>query len=424
MSKKSKAALTIAVLAVALFAAEQLGCLSIKRSIVGLMTPEYNPEATAAGGFVPVYDKLDEPRDRIAISLVPIATGLIQPTDVQFVPGQLNLLIALQKGGQAIWHDLAAKRYDTFFEIEVLSVSEQGLLGLAFHPKFSDNGQFFVNATVKSEGNQVTQVARWSVPPGSDLRTVKPKRDEIVLEVAQPYPNHNAGQLAFGPDGFLYIGFGDGGWADDPHNHGQDKTSLLGTMMRIDVDTRSDGKNYGIPADNPFIGEAGVPPETWAIGLRNPWRYSFAPDGRLFIADVGQDSFEEVTILAAGENAGWKHREARHCFDPEEDCRTDGLVEPIYEYGREDGGSITGGFVSTTDAVPSLENKYVFADFLSGRIWALDPPNAVQPNDPLAKVYSLGRWPFLPSTFAQDDGGQLYVAGYRSGTIWRIEGSP
>ena len=392
-------------------------CMTMKRTVVGVMTPNWQPDVTAEGGFVPVHDALDVDRPKIDVTLEPVATGLVQPTDIQFVPGHPSLMIVLEKVGRARWYDLETQRRGLLFEEPVLTDSEQGLLGLAFHPQFTENGRFFVNSTPDDDGEPRTRVAEWRIPAKADLRTARPKMTQVLLEIDQPYPNHNAGQLAFGPDGYLYIGTGDGGWADDPHGNGQNTQTLLGAMLRIDVD--ADPAPYRVPDDNPFVRNPAFKPEIWAYGLRNPWRYTFDPQGRLVVADVGQNTYEEIHILSAGDNAGWKHREGHACFDPKENCRSEGLRSPVYSYGRKDGGSITGGEIATGAQAPALQGKYVFADFLSGRVWALDLPTTDTATR-AAQAYALGRWPFLPVTFGRDAAGDVYVAGYRAGTVWRL----
>ena len=396
-------------------------CLSVRHSIVNLMTPEYEPPGKPDDPFQPLFVGPDADRDKLEVALVPVAERVIQATDLQFVPGDPQLMIALEKAGRALWFDLSSGKQGLLFETAVVDDSEQGLLGLAFHPSFAGNGRLFVNATEAVGGKDHTVVSEWTVPAGVDLRTAKPQRGETLLEVFQPYPNHNAGQLAFGPDGKLYVGLGDGGWKDDPHDNGQNPATLLGSMLRLDVDDRAAGKAYGVPSDNPWVATDGHRPEAWAIGLRNPWRYCFDARGRLIVADVGQDAFEEVTMLYSGANAGWRVREADHCFQPSTDCLSGGMVAPIYEYGRDDGGSITGGYVARGGHVPALDGKYVFADFLSGAFWAIDLPEEVSDNPPKSKVWALGKWPMLPSTFGQDEAGRVYVAGYRSGKVFRLE---
>ena len=194
-------------------------------------------------------------------------------------------------------------------------------------------------------------------------------------------------------------------------------------MLRIDVDAASptapiDGRAYGIPADNPFVGRPDARPETWAIGLRNPWRFSFAPDGRMVVGDVGQNRYEEVSIVAAGDNLGWKIREANRCFEPEQQCATDGLVDPIYTYDhREDGASITGGYVYTGTAIPALVGKYVFGDFTSGRVWALDLPASLPGT---STVTALGRFQSLISTFGRTPDGEVLLADFGAGAIYTL----
>ena len=198
------------------------------------------------------------------------------------------------------------------FAVEVRTASEEGLLGLAFHPRFAENGRFFLNYVVGHEGDDVSRIAEWTHSAPSDLKGGQATERRILMSVAQPYANHNAGQLAFGPDGYLYVGWGDGGYRDDPHGNGQKPDALLGKMLRIDVDREADGRPYAIPADNPFVGKTGYRPEIWALGLRNPWRYAFDPKGRLVVADVGRTSGRRSTwSKRATTSAGTSGRDAR-----------------------------------------------------------------------------------------------------------------
>ncbi|MCA9538158.1 MAG: PQQ-dependent sugar dehydrogenase [Myxococcales bacterium] len=378
-----------------------------------------DPAVTAPGAVsaAPVFDGLDAQRRRINIRLERVASGFKQPTDIQPMPGQPGVLVVLEKSGAAHLLDLANGKIGRWFEVEVLTRSEQGLLGLAFHPKFTENGRFFINTVVSRDGEAVTRLAEWNAAPGAPR--APPVARRVLLDVPQPYGNHNAGQLAFGPDGMLYMGLGDGGSAGDPEGNGQNPGTLLGAMLRLDIDAPSE--LYGVPKDNPFIDRADARPEIFAFGLRNPWRFSFAPDGRLVVADVGQNLWEEITIVGRGENHGWNAREAAHCFPADRACKAAGLVDPIYEYPRADGSSITGGFVYGGDAVPALRGRYVFADFVSGRLWAIELPTdgkRVAGDAALA----LGRWPINPSTFGVDHRGELYVADFTEGAIHRLVG--
>ena len=373
-----------------------------RRFAVKELSDDYQT-AEAAEVLSPGFDGPDASRERIDVRLRRVATA-DQPTDIQFHPVD-GRMVVLEKEGALRWFDLDANTEGTWATLDVLTESEEGLLGLAWHPDFTDNGLLYLNSVQRVEGKDVSRIEEWKLE--GDTAT----HQRVLMSVVQPYQNHDAGQLQFGPDGMLYIGWGDGGFRNDPKGHGQNADTFLGSMLRIDV-TPDGSMPYTVPPDNPKLSTK--KPEVWAIGLRNPWRYSFAPDGRLVVADVGQNAYEEVTILAAGDNAGWKVREAAHCFEPQEGCATEGFVDPIWEYGRDEGQSITGGYVYTGSAIEGLSGLYVFADFVSGRIWALDLDD---PSD----VASLGRWPFLPSTFGRDPDGELYVASFGDGAIYALE---
>jgi glucose/arabinose dehydrogenase len=397
-------------------AATLLACWELRRSIVGIYPQDYE----AAGGAAP-GEAAAAP-----IKLEPLITGLQQPTDIQFPPGRSDRVVVLEKGGRARMFALEggkSRELDPLLELSVLTRSEEGMLGMAFHPRFPEVPRVYFNVVVlrQTDGEDVTSIEEWTVSPLGDGWIGSSTRK--LLEVVQPYPNHNAGQLAFGPDGYLYIGLGDGGWANDPHDHGQDPATLLGSMLRIDVDRQDPGLPYAIPQDNPFLGKPGVPPATWAIGLRNPWRYSFSPNGQLIVADVGQDTWEEVSIAVAGSNLGWRRREGRHCFPPDQVCSDPdqaGLLDPIYEYKHTVGQSITGGYVWSHPEIPTLQGRYIFGDFVSGRLWAIPLPAQPRNSDPLVEAVELGRWQILPSTFGRDAEGRVYVADFGSGTVFRI----
>lgn len=358
--------------------------------------------------------------DRVSIALEEVTTGFAQPTDIQFPPGHDDKVVILEKGGTAWLVTLtgegkalkeASRR--ALLRVDVRTPSEMGLLGLAFHPRFAENGRFFLNYNPE-DGELRTVVAAWRVDP----RSLEGAREEQpLLVVEQPYQNHDGGQLQFGPDGFLYIGLGDGGWRADPLEHGQNKGTLLGAMLRIDVDRAEGGRAYGIPKDNPFVGQAGARPEVWAYGLRNPWRYSFDERGRLIVADVGQNAWEEVSIAEKGDNLGWDVMEGRHCFEPPSGCDASGLKPPVWEYPRDEGRSITGGYVYTGARVPALRGRYLVADFLSGSMWALALPDDATS---LAKATKLGTWPRLWVTFGRAPDGEVWVADFGAGSVFRI----
>jgi glucose/arabinose dehydrogenase len=385
----------------------------IRRTAVVLLSDDY---LGAPDGPLAAADALGGDPGRIEVTLAPRVDGLEQPTELAFVPGQPDLLVVLQKTGRALWATADGNARGTLLQLDVVTRSEQGLLGLAFHPDFATNGRFFVNWN-PAEGPSRTVVQEWRVPPGADLRTAKAAPHHVVLEVEQPYANHDGGQLLFGPDGMLYVPLGDGGFKDDIHGHGQNRGTLLGSILRLDVDG---GEPYAVPPDNPWIGVDGVRPEIWAYGVRNPWRSTFAPDGRLVVADVGQNTWEEVGFARKGANLGWNAWEGRHCFPPGETGCGGDVVLPFFEYGREAGISITGGAVYEGTGIPALTGLYVFADFVSGRLWALPLPRDDGPVSPAA-LRSLGSWPVRFSTFARAPDGALWTADFGGGRLLRLE---
>ena len=248
--------------------------------------------------------------------------------------------------------------------------NEEGFLGLAFHPDYETNGYFFVDYTADSPRRTV--ISRFTAETGNP-NTAKPDSEKIILEIAQPYQNHNGGQLRFGPDGYLYIGMGDGGSAGDPQGNAQDRNTLLGAILRIDINSSDPGLNYSIPEENPFVGNiAGYREEIYAYGLRNPWRFSFDTiTGDLWVGDVGQDAIEEIDIIQAGGNYGWNIKEGESCYNPVVGCNSAGLIDPIFQYHHNVGECITGGFVYRGSSLPVLSGHYVYADYISGRIWSL-----------------------------------------------------
>lgn len=295
-----------------------------------------------------------------------------RPVDFQSPnDGSGHVFVVEQQGIIRVFeNDTSVEGTTTFLNISDkigTDANEQGLLGLAFHPNFESNGYFYVNYT-PTETLSVT--SRFKVSDGNP-NMADPSSELVLLEIAQPFTNHNGGQLAFGPDGYLYIASGDGGSGGDPQNNAQNRSNLLGAILRIDVDATSNGLNYAIPSNNPFVGEEGVREEIWAYGLRNPWRMSFdTQTGNLWTSDVGQGEREEINVISSGGNYGWKLFEGTFCFSG--DCDDEGLKPPIFEYSHDAGDkSVTGGFVYRGSAVPVLQGKYIYADFISGRIWAL-----------------------------------------------------
>jgi glucose/arabinose dehydrogenase len=295
----------------------------------------------------------------------------------------------------------------------VLFGGEEGLLGLAFHPNFAQNRYFYVDYVADSPPRTV--IARYSLSTGNPDEADK-NSEVILLEVNQPFSNHKGGQIAFGPDGFLYIALGDGGSAGDPYGNAQNLTTLLGKILRIDVDTTSLGRQYGIPGDDPFAGNSnGYREEIYAYGLRNPWRFSFDPQtGWLWAGDVGQDRREEVDIIQKGKNYGWNITEGTLCYSPPSSCNTTGLEPPIWEYGHDVGNSITGGFVYRGALLRELAGAYIYSDFGSGRIWALWYSGTNVPSN--IGLIDTG---LSIASFGIDKSGNLYFCAF-DGKIYRL----
>jgi len=341
-----------------------------------------------------------------------------QPVDIQSPNDGTNRLFVLSQPGiiYAFNNDPETKNREVFLDIrgKVLFGGEQGLLGLAFHPNYRDNGYFYLDYTTSNPRRTV--ISRFKVS-ANDPSKADPQSEEILLEVEQPYANHNGGQISFGPDGYLYISLGDGGSGGDPLNAGQDLTMLLGSLLRIDVDNTADGRNYAIPNDNPFRdNNEGFKEEIYAYGLRNVWRFSFDEQNRLWAADVGQNQWEEINLIEKGKNYGWRIMEGNHCFNPPANCDTTGLVLPIWEYGHDDQGgySITGGFVYNGRSAPGLKGKYIYADYVVGKIWTLEYKNGIVTNSLLTKTN------YLISTFGVDENDELYFADHNSGKLYRF----
>jgi len=247
--------------------------------------------------------------------------------------------------------------------------NEEGFLGMAFHPKFKENGEFFVYYTARDR-NRTSVISRFKA--NKDHTSADPATEEVLMTIRQPFWNHNGGTIVFGPDGYLYIALGDGGAGGDPYRMGQDLETWLGSILRIDVDHKDQGKNYAVPKDNPFVKTKGAQPEIYAYGVRNIWRMSFdKKTGQGWVADVGQDIWEEINLLVPGGNYGWNKREGMHPFRADGSLPKSEYLEPIWEYHHDIGKSITGGNVYRGQAVPELEGLYVYADYVTGKVWAL-----------------------------------------------------
>ena len=329
-----------------------------------------------------------------------------------------RVFVIEQKGIIRVFPNKAdVKTASVFLDIvdKVKSGGEMGLIGFAFHPDYKSNGYFYVNYT---RGNPLeTVISRFKVS-SSNASVADPASETVLLRYGQPYTNHNGGKVAFGNDGMLYIAAGDGGSGGDPGNRAQNRKELLGKILRIDVDRKSGGLNYAIPADNPFKGnKEGYREEIYAYGMRNPWRFNFDREtGLLWAGDVGQNRFEEVDIIEKGGNYGWRVMEADECFKSD-NCDKEHLIAPIWRYrqGSETGSSITGGFVCRDKTLPELAGRYVFGDFVTGNIWALthSGKKAVQ-NELIANL------PGGLSSFGQDSKRNLYALAYGTGKIYRF----
>ena len=353
------------------------------------------------------------PGGQAAMKLVPVVTeGLSQPLFLTHAPGDAARLFIVEKGG-AIRLVLNGDLLDEpFLEVTVSTDGERGLLGLAFHPDFATNRRFFVAYTDGAGAVRVDEYLRSDDPNVADDGSATP-----VLSIPHPgQTNHNGGMLAFTPDGLLLIGTGDGGGGGDPNENAQDTNSLLGKVLRIDIDG---GDPYAIPDDNPFADGQGGAPEVWLWGLRNPWRFSVdATSSRLFIGDVGQNDLEEIDAIglgAASANFGWDVMEGTDCFEPPSGCNQSGLRLPIHEYSHDLGRSVTGGYVYRGSDLTGRSGLYFFGDFITGRVWTLRYSNGVVSNlteRPKLAVSSL-------ASFGVDAGGELYLVSL-GGDVYRV----
>lgn len=349
-------------------------------------------------------------RDR-AIALHPVfgEPPFQQPLGLEFDPVSGDGFVVEQRGSivRVSTRDGRAIR-TPFIDISsrVVSGGERGLLGLALDPTFATSGVFFLHYSKAPHGETI--IARYRTASSGQG---EPASERVILKVPQPYTNHNGGQIRFGPDGYLYIALGDGGSAGDPAGYAQDRGSLLGKILRLDV-RGENATAYRIPPDNPFRAP-GERPEVFALGLRNPWRFSFDRDtGALWAGDVGQNAWEEVDVVSRGGNYGWNILEGTACFKPRQGCPTLGLTPPIHTYPHTEGRSVTGGFVYRGKDIPTLRGRYVFGDFVSGTIWSI----ALDGGGRRVALES----PLQISSFGEDPAGELYVVGYGTGTVHRV----
>jgi len=352
------------------------------------------------------------PRATAGIRLTPFVRGLDHPVNVAIAPGERRIYVVEQPGRIRVIEN-GALRPEPFLDLtaQVRYGGERGLLGLAFHPRYAENGLLFVNYT---DRNGDTRVVR--LHAAAARRSADPASAHEILFQKQPYPNHNGGHLVFGPDGMLYVGLGDGGSGGDPGNRAQDLSTWLGKLLRIDVDH---GDPYAVPRDNPFVGRPGVKPEIWAYGLRNPWRFAFdAAPGLLYIADVGQDRWEEIDVVPAtraGLDFGWRLMEGSHPFKPDGAAHPD-LVSPVLEYGHDEGCSITGGAVYRGRHIPALAGAYLYSDYCQGWLRSFRFANGAAKDQRRWDV----RTPGAVTSFGTDADDEMLVVAY-DGTIYRID---
>jgi len=351
------------------------------------------------------------------VAVTNLASGFNQPVFLTHEPDNTDHVYIIEQPGRVQQLSFKKKSGKIFLDIrnKVSSGGEKGLLSLAFHPEYKNNGLFYVNYTRSSLLRLETVIAEYK--RGSD-GLADPGSERVVLTIKQPYGNHNGGQINFGPDGFLYIGMGDGGAGNDPINAGQDNTTLLGAMLRIDVDKKDNGREYAIPDDNPFIGKSGTRPEIWAYGLRNPWRFSFdAANGMLFVADVGQNAIEEIDVIQKGGNYGWRVMEGNICTPGiDEDCnKDDSFIAPIDTYSHDEGRSVTGGYVYRGKDIPDLCGVYLYADYVSRALWGIRTDGKT-----LGSKRKLMTLPGNPSSFGEDADREIYILDHRGGKLLRL----
>ena len=359
--------------------------------------------------------------DALAVSPIPNGSigisdafpnlGFSRPLDLQSpADGSDRIFVAEQEGVIKVFENTTSvAETSNFLDISnnIASTGELGLLGFTFHPDYATNGFVYVMYT---PSESLSVLSRFTVLQ-SDENTIDAASETVLLEIPQPFTNHNGGQLAFGTDGYLYIASGDGGGAGDPEGNAQNLENLLGKILRIDVDREEDGLQYAIPADNPFVGSDTYRPELFAYGLRNPWRFSIdEPTNTIWAGDVGQGETEEINRIENGGNYGWNILEGTSCY-ASTNCVEEGTIAPFYEYDHDaNDRSVTGGYVYRGTVIPSLTGYYVYGDFISGRIWTLDP----QGNNQLLVETGLNI-----ASFGTDANNELYVCSF-DGHIYRL----
>lgn len=404
-------------------ATPQLGRTTVAASMLASGTAAASKAATASESSAPAATALSSASavaspssvgrfdpSRVALGAEQVASGFDQPLFVTYAADGSGRIFVVEKGGKIKLLTNGQVFLDISNRVRS-SGSEQGLLGLAFHPRFRENGQFFVHY---SDANGDTTISRFTA--NADRSAADPGSEQVILRAKQPASNHNGGMITFGPDGYLYIGLGDGGGANDTYKNAQNRNTLLGKLLRIDVNS---GSPYAIPPDNPFAQTPNTRPEIWAYGLRNPWRFSFDRATRdLYIGDVGQNKYEWIQYRPAGdkggENYGWPIVEGFNCLQGDS-CDKTGLTLPVADYDHSFGCAITGGYVYRGQRYPLLQGAYLFGDYCSGRIWTLsrDAAGAWIKTEMLQAKAQI-------SSFGEDEAGEVYFTDLSGGGIYRV----
>ncbi|WLD58403.1 PQQ-dependent sugar dehydrogenase [Salinispirillum sp. LH 10-3-1] len=343
------------------------------------------------------------------VALEPVWENLPQITSGHYLPHAPQQLLVTQKTGEVRWLHEGSGRSEVVHRFRVATHGELGLLALVLHPDFPADPRVFVhiNPDSATPRSQILQL-RWSQTPG---RTPVLQQAEVLLDVVQPYSNHNGGGLAFGPDGQLYVGFGDGGSNNDTARRAQNPASLLGKILRLNVDERRPGVPYAIPPDNPFVAQPEVRPELWASGVRNPIDLTFDTRGQLWVADAGLADEQEINRVVRGDNLGWRCYLGQRAFERDVECA--GIVHqpPVLTYELRGEQRVTGGLWYRGDTQPWLRDHYLFADFMQGYVWAMDDAH---------RRHELGRWDIHPSSFIERPNGDVLIADFVGGTLYRL----
>jgi len=374
--------------------------------------PTANPKQGASGpdaGEIP----------KVRLQRMWAKAKLTRPVQVVARPDSPNLVYAVEQAGRVVELDLSNSDHEGKLVLDLTGpvhdkFNEQGLLSLAFHPRFAEKRQVFVWYTARKSGKDPAREVLARLTMAAD-GTIDPSTHEVLLTVEDPEWNHNGGTVLFGPDGMLYVSSGDGGSGNDPWGNGQNTATLLGCILRLDVDRTTDGKLYSVPSDNPFVGKPEVRPEIYAYGLRNVWRMSFdRKTGELYAGDVGQNAWEEIDIIVKGGNYGWRPREGFHPTNgvPDASDASERFIEPLVEYSHKDGVSVTGGFVYRGSEYPALVGVYLYADYAFGTFWGLRAESGVLKAEPKVVVTKRG---FCPASFGEALDGTMFVCGTAPG---------